>query len=168
MAGAVEAQQNAAFGRLRQKLQRLGESRIVRRVMELTFREHKNRIFVRGRQSKARQIIGRYGTKPISISKKNQARSTGKTFFPGGYKQYRQLAGLDSSKVILVNKGNLRDAYQLVQRGGQFMYVFKDNKSALIAEGNEKRFNAVIFKVSQEELRRFRFFINAEIRRILR
>ncbi len=168
MAVAVEAQQNAAFDRLRQKLQRLGESRLVRRVMNLTFREHKNRIFVRGRRTNARQIIGRYSTKPISISKKQQARSTGKTFFEGGYKQYRQLAGLDSSKVILVNKGNLRDAYKLVQRGGRYMYVFKDQKSAQIAEGNEKRFNAVIFKVSPAELRRFRFFINAEIRRILR
>lgn len=165
---AVEALQNKAFANLRQKLQRLGDSRLVKRVMNLTFREHKNRIFVRGRQSRARQIIGRYSTKPISIGRKQQVRFTGRTFFKGGYKQYRQLAGLDSSKVILVNKGNLRDAYQLVQRGGQFMFVMKDNKSALIAEGNEKRFNAVIFKVSPEELKRFRFFINAEIRRILR
>jgi len=162
------ALQDAAFNRLRQKLQRLQDSSLVRRVMELTFREHKNRIFVRGRQSIANQVIGQYSTKPISIGKKQQARFTGQTTFPGGYKQYRQLAGLDSSKVVLKNFGKLEDAYRLVQRGGRFMFVFANQKFALIAEGNEKRFNAVIFKVSRAELLRFRFFINAEIRRILK
>ncbi len=166
--GVVEAQQDRAFANLRRKLQRLDDSRLVRRVMDLTFREHKNRIFVRGRQANARQIIGRYSTKYIGISKKNQVRFIGRTVFPQGYKQYRQLAGLDSSKVILVNFGNLRDTYQLVQRRGQFMFIFKDAKSALIAEGNEKHFNAVVFTVSKAELNRFRFFVNAEIRRVLR
>ncbi len=164
----VEAQQNAAFTRLRQKLQRLQDSRLVKRVMDLTFREHKNRIFVRGKRANANQNIGRYSTKPTSIGRKQQAKFTGQTTFPGGYKQYRQLAGLDSSKVVLRNFGNLEDAYRLVQRGGRFMFVFINQKFAQIAEGNERHFNAVIFKVSRAELARFRFFINAEIRRILR
>ncbi len=165
---AVEAQQNAAFNRLRQKLQRIGDSRLIRRVMNLTFREHKNRIFVRGRQARANQVIGRYSTKPISIGRKQQAKFTGQTFFPKGYKQYRQLAGLDSSKVVLRNFGKLEDAYRLVQRGGRFMFVFINQKFAQIACGNEMHFNAVVFKVSRAELLRFRFFINAEIRRVLR
>jgi len=162
------ALQDAAFNRLRQKLQIIGSSPLIGRVMNLTFREHKNRIFVRGKRATANQNIGRYSTKPISIGKKQQARFTGRTTFEGGYKQYRQLAGLDSAKVVLKNFGNLEDAYRLVQRGGRFMFVFINQKFAQIAEGNERHFNAVIFKVSRAELARFRFFINAEIRRVLR
>lgn len=50
------------------------------------------RIFERGEDSRE-TMIGVYGTKPISISKKKQSRNTGKTYFKGGYRQYKSLVG---------------------------------------------------------------------------
>lgn len=60
------------------------------------------RIFVKGKDS-SNSRIGTYGTKPISISRKNQSRNTGKTYFKGGYREYKSLTGKGSGFVNLRN-----------------------------------------------------------------
>ena len=62
----------------------------------------KKRIFQDGKASNESKI-GTYSTTPISISKKSQAKNTGKTYFKGGYRQYKSLTGKGSSFVNLRN-----------------------------------------------------------------
>src|SRR6476620_2915213 len=66
----------------------------------------KERIFIDGLASN-RTKIRDYGTKPISISKKNQSRNTGKTDFKGGYREYKSLSGKGSAFVNLRNTDQL-------------------------------------------------------------
>lgn len=80
----------------------LQTERVMIAAMNSVLAEQKRRIFQEGRAADGSNI-GTYSTKPISISKKNQSRDTGRTFFPGGYRQYKSLTGKGSSKVVLRN-----------------------------------------------------------------
>ncbi len=70
----------------------LQNQRVYIGAINSVFVEMSARIFERGEDSRE-TMIGTYGTKPISIARKNQSRNTGKTYFKGGYREYKSLVG---------------------------------------------------------------------------
>lgn len=126
----------------------------------------KKRIFQQGKSAEGAKI-GSYSTKPISISRKNQARNTGRTHFPGGYRQYKSLTGKGSGFVNLRNTDQMMMDYGvhvvgLKQYGLGFNNEFNFDKS----NWNEDHFDKEIFAESDAEDRLFQRVFEYEINRI--
>jgi hypothetical protein len=110
-----------------------------------------DRIFERGEDANGGSI-GSYSTKKTSISKKRQSRNTGHSYFAKGYKQYKEEVGLDSSKVTLVDSGQMRDDWSVIRVDDKsYKLGFKNELNSLKAEGNQTRFNKEIFAQSAQE-----------------
>lgn len=122
------------------------------------------RIFQDGKDATGGNI-GVYSTKPTYIAKGQQSRNTGRTFFPGGYRQYKQLTGKATNKVVL------RDTDQMMmdlgtqvlgrnEYGIGFTNPFNKDKS----EWMEAKYNKDIFSTSEQEdnlfIRTMEFEIN--------
>jgi len=115
------------------------------------------------------QPIGSYSTEPISISKKNQARNTGQTYFPGGYKEYKGKAGFDNSKVNLVNTGQMRDDWSIIPQGLKtYGMGFKNELNGDKADGQEKHFGKPIFAHSPNDDKVFDKALQTELDRIFK
>jgi hypothetical protein len=98
------------------------------------------------------QPIGAYSTKPIHISKKNQARNTRSTYFEGGYKQYKEAIGFDGNKVNLVNTGQMRDDYSIITIDqNTYGLGFNNDLNSDKADGNEAHFKKDIFAQSPND-----------------
>lgn len=126
--------------------------------------QQKKRIFQQGKDSSGGKI-GTYSTNPISISKKNQARNTGKTYFPGGYRQYKSLTGKGSNTVNLRNTDQMMmDLGTTVIKKGQYGIGFSNQFNADKAEWNEDKYDKDIFSTTNAEdntfVRVFEFEIN--------
>jgi hypothetical protein len=125
--------------------------RVIMSVLESVRAEQITRIFDNGLDGND-QPIGTYSTKPISISKKNQARNTRSTYFKGGYKEYKEAIGFDSSKVNLVNTGQMRDDYSIIQvDSNTYGLGFKNDLNSDKADGNEAHFKKEIFAQSPND-----------------
>lgn len=85
---------------IREVNQMLQTDRIMTAAMNSVLAKQRDRIFLEGKDANNARI-GTYSTKPISISRKRQSRNTGKTKFPGGYREYKSLTGKGSSFVTL-------------------------------------------------------------------
>lgn len=127
------------------------EEKFKRVALTTTLAIQKLRIFQSGQDSKGSQI-GTYGTKPISISKKNQARNTGKTYFPGGYAEYHGAIGKGSDKVVLRNTDQMMNDYGLVQNGQDFGFGFQNGFNAEKSGWMTDKYQKEIFAVSDKEL----------------
>lgn len=128
----------------------------------------KERIFEKGLAADGGSI-GTYSTKPISIARKNQARRTRSTYFKDGYKQYKGEIGFDSSKVNLVNHGQMRDDWSLIKISDKsYGLGFKNEINGEKAEGNEKRFGKEIFAHTPEENEIFDNVFQHELDRIIK
>lgn len=127
------------------------DEKFKRVALTTTLAIQKPRIFQSGEDSKGSQI-GTYGTKPISISKKNQARNTGKTYFPGGYAEYHGAIGKGSDKVNLRNTDQMMQDYGLIQNGQDFGFGFQNNINAEKSGWLQDKYNKEIFAVSDKEL----------------
>lgn len=112
---------------------------------------HKPRIFQSGQDANGAKI-GTYGTNPISISYKNQARNTGQTRFPGGYAQYHGLIGKGSSTVILRNTDQMYMDYGILRSGNGWGFGFQNSVNADKAGWMEEKYQKPIFEVSDSEL----------------
>lgn len=103
--------------------------------------QYKPRIFEKGLDSKNSKI-GTYSKKPISISKKNQARQTGKTYFKGGYSEYHGAIGKGSDNVILDDTGQMKQDLNLLKNGTDWAFGFQNdvngNKMAWMNEKYKK------------------------------
>jgi hypothetical protein len=109
------------------------------------------RIFDEGKDAND-GLIGVYSTKPISISKKNQSRNTGHSYFSQGYKQYKGEVGQDNSKVNLVDSGQMRDDWSIIRIDDRaYGLGFKNELNSEKADGNEDRFGKEIFAQSPSE-----------------
>lgn len=161
---AVTADNNVKFNRLIRKTRLLTRPAALDSVLGRVFQQHKDRIFVRGKTAQGNRLIGRYDTKKISIATKNQAGSTGRTLFPGGYKEYKSAIGKDSSKVNLDNFGDLKNSYKMTKLGKNTVFSFDSPEEAQKSFWMERKYNAKIFNLSQAELRKFRKEINIAIR----
>jgi hypothetical protein len=123
----------------------------VRAGIQTVLAVQKQRIFTKG-QDGQESPIGTYSTNPISISKKNQVRNTGQTYFPGGYAQYKSLAGRNPSLVNLQNTSQMFQDYSFHILGGDsyglgFNNPFNYEKSQWM----EKKYNKPIFQQSNNE-----------------
>lgn len=133
------------------KLKKLATSDKVMRVSLTTvLAVHKPRIFQQGQDSK-KSKIGTYSTKPISISKKNQARNTGKTYFPGGYAQYKNEIGKGGT-VNLRNTDQMMMDYQLIVNGDKFGFGFQNNTNYDKSQWMQEKYDKDIFDLTEEEL----------------
>jgi hypothetical protein len=112
---------------------------------------HKPRIFQQGQDSK-KSKIGTYSTKPISISKKNQARNTGKTYFKGGYAEYKSDIGKNPGYVNLRNTDQMMMDYQLIVNGDKFGFGFQNNTNYDKSQWMQEKYDKDIFDLTEEEL----------------
>lgn len=110
----------------------------------------KKRIFESGRASENDQI-GTYSAKPISISKKNQARQTGKTYFAGGYSEYKTAIGKNPGYVNLVNFGQMRMDYGLIKNGSTFGLGFQNVVNFNKSQWMEDKYDKQIFQITPQE-----------------
>ena len=127
---------------------------------------HKPRIFEKGTDS-SNTKIGVYGTNPISISKKNQAKQTGKTYFKGGYAEYKKDVGRNPGFVNLRNTDQMMIDYGIVLSGGQFGLGFQNelnyNKSIWMQDKYDKQ----IFDHNDQELQLLGDVLTYEINRAI-
>jgi hypothetical protein len=111
---------------------------------------HKPRIFEQGFSAKGVKL-GTYSTKPISISKSEQARNTGKTFFSGGYAEYKRDIGKNQGFVNLRNTDQMYGDYGLVGSGQSFGFGFQNSDNYRKSQYAEAKYQTPIFELSRYE-----------------
>lgn len=112
---------------------------------------HKKRIFESGADRTGKKI-GTYGTKPISISTKNQARQTGHTYFKGGYSQYKSEIGKNPGFVNLRNTDQMQVDYGLQVLGaGSYGFGFTNSTNYDKTTWLQDKYDKDIFQLSQSE-----------------
>ena len=140
--------------------------RVLRVAISTVLSEHKPRIFEQGLDGKGSKI-GTYGTNPISISKKNQARQTGKTYFKGGYAEYKKDIGKNQGFVNLRNTDQMMIDYGIVYSGGKFGLGFQNDINGNKSNWMEEKYQKDIFDHTQSELDLLGEVISAEVKKIL-
>lgn len=115
---------------------------------------YKKRIFSEGKDAQG-QKIGTYGTKPISISKKNQARQTGKTYFAGGYAEYKNAIGKNPGFVNLRNTDQMMMDLGLIKNGANFAFGFQNNLNGDKSVWLSDKYNKAVFDASESEISLF-------------
>lgn len=110
----------------------------------------KERIFVNGQSSNGSKI-GSYSTKPISISRKNQARSTGKTYFKGGYREYHSLIGKGSGFVNLRNTDQMMMDLGTTVTGNEYGIGFNNTINGDKRDWMEEKYGKEIFNTTDQE-----------------
>lgn len=138
--------------------------RVLRTAITTVLAVHKPRIFEKGLDGNNSKI-GTYGTNPISISKKSQARQTGKTYFKGGYAEYKKDIGKNPGYVNLRNTDQMMIDYGIVFNGGKFGLGFQNNENGNKSNWMEAKYNKDIFDHTQSELDLLGDVITAEIAR---
>lgn len=134
------------------------------RVLEA---EMKSRIFVSGTASDG-SSIGQYSTNPITVTKEDFAKKSsfrpgGKRsnkklnprtsmYVPGGYKELRELQGLEAQFVNTDYSGSLKHSIRVVHEGTAFALVISRDDKADIAEELEKQFKKEIYSPTMPEM----------------
>lgn len=113
--------------------------------------KHKPRIFQSGQDTTGAKI-GTYGTNPISISTKNQARATGKTYFKGGYAEYKKDVGKNPGFVILRNTDQMMIDYGILRAGSGWGFGFQNSINADKAGWMGDKYEKPIFELSDQEV----------------
>lgn len=127
----------------------------------------RDRIFKQGNSTDGSKI-GTYGTKPISISKKRQARQTGKSYFSGGYREYKSLTGREASFVNLQDTGQMMmDLGTTVIGRGEVGIGFSNQFNADKSGWAEEKYKKEIFFTSDSEDNLFDRVIQFELDRQL-
>jgi hypothetical protein len=139
---------------------------VLRIAVTSTFAVHKPRIFEKGMSQKQGKI-GKYGTNPISISKSRQAKQTGKTYFKGGYAEYKSAIGKNPGFVNLTNTGQMMADYGVIQKGKDLAYGFQNRENFEKVGWMEDKYDKDIFKVNDDELKIFNRVMDAEIKKRL-
>ena len=140
--------------------------RIMLATLSSVLAGHKKRIFQNGQDANLGQI-GTYSTKPISIARKNQSRQTGKTYFRGGYKEYKSLIGKGSDKVNLRNTDQMQMDYGLkVIKRNEYGFGFTNQFNFDKSNWAEEKYNKEIFGESSEDAAIFERVFNYEISKI--
>jgi hypothetical protein len=111
---------------------------------------HKPRIFEGGEDAN-KSKIGKYSTTPISIAKKNQARNTGKTYFPGGYAEYKNAIG-KGGDVNFRNTDQMAMDYGIIQEGDQFAFGFQNKENYNKSQWLQDKYDRDVFDLSDKEL----------------
>lgn len=111
---------------------------------------HKPRIFQQGFSAKGVKL-GTYSTKPISIAAGDQARNTGKTYFKGGYAEYKRAIGKNQGFVNLRNTDQMYGDYGLLGSGQNFGFGFQNSENYKKSQYVEAKYQTVIFDLSRYE-----------------
>lgn len=140
--------------------------RIMVATLTTVFAGHKKRIYQQGKDANGGKI-GQYSTKPTSISRKNQSRNTGKTYFKGGYREYKSLIGKGSAFVNLRNTDQEMMDYGVRIIGkNKYGFGFNNEFNFKKSNWNEEHFDKEIFAESQEDARTFDRVFQYELNRI--
>lgn len=126
---------------------------------------NKQRIF-QGGQDSNKSKIGTYSTKPISISKKQQARNTGHTNFPGGYAQYHQEIG-KGPNVNFRNTDQMMMDYGIIRNGNNWGFGFQNAENYNKSQWVQDHFDKDVFDVSEQELDILGDVLKFEIEKLL-
>lgn len=113
----------------------------------------KDRIFNKGKAADDSQI-GTYSTNPISIAKNKQARQTGKTFFKGGYSEYKSAVGKNPGYVNLRNTDQMMADFG-VMVGEDVSIGFQNEFNADKAGWQSEKYQKDIFHQSDKEIDTF-------------
>jgi hypothetical protein len=111
---------------------------------------HKPRIFDQGFSAKGVKL-GTYSTKPISIATSEQARNTGKTYFKGGYAEYKRAIGKNQGFVNLRNTDQMYGDYGLVGSNQNFGFGFQNGENYKKSQYMEAKYQTTIFDLSRYE-----------------
>lgn len=114
------------------------------------FVAQKKRIFQDGKAVNGTEI-GQYSTKPISVSKKNQPRNTGKTRFSGGYREYKSMIGQGTKVNLRLTDQMMMDLGTTVIGPKEWGIGFNNEFNAKKSGWNEEHFKKDIFATSDEE-----------------
>lgn len=112
---------------------------------------HKQRIFSSGFDARGVKI-GAYSTKPTSISKDKQARQTGKTYFKGGYAEYKRAVGRNPGFVIQRNADQMMMDYGLVGSAGNYGFGFQNSENYQKIQWLQNKYQKDIADISKHEL----------------
>jgi hypothetical protein len=123
---------------------------VMRASLSTVMAIHKPRIFQSGQDS-AKSKIGKYSTKPISISKNQQARNTGKTYFKGGYAEYKSAIG-KGGDVNFRNTDQMQMDYGIVQNGNQFGFGFQNDENYKKSQWLQEKYGKDVFDLSDQEV----------------
>src|SRR6185295_585532 len=127
----------------------------------------KRRIFQNG-QSGDNSKIGTYGTNPASISKKQQAKQTGHTYFKGGYAQYKGEIGKNPGFVILRNTDQMMMDYSMFVLGNnQWGLGFSNDTNFDKSQWMEDKYKKEIFSSTEEEDKLLETILNDTLERYL-
>jgi hypothetical protein len=125
-------------------------NRAVKIGIQTVLATQKKRIFVDGEGVDGK--IGVYGTNPISISKSKQARNTGKSYFKGGYAEYKSDIGKNPGYVNLNNTGQMFQDYAFFDLGSnQYGIGFNNNVNFDKSKWMEEKYQKDIFNQSAKE-----------------
>lgn len=125
--------------------------RAIKIAVQSVLATQKKRIFVDGQDSTG-QKIGTYSTDPISISKKNQSRNTGKTYFPGGYAEYKSAVGKNDGYVNWRNTDQMFFDFQFFDMGNlQYGIGFSNEFNFQKSEWLEKKYGKKVIAMSKQE-----------------
>lgn len=124
--------------------------RTMRTALTTVMAIHKPRIFEQGFSAKGVKL-GTYSTKPISIARSQQARNTGKTFFKGGYAEYKRAIGKNNGFVNLRNTDQMYGDYGLIGSGQNFGFGFQNSENYRKSQYMEAKYQTPIFDLSRYE-----------------
>jgi hypothetical protein len=142
----------------------IGDEKAKRIALTTVLAVHKPRIFNKGEDGNNSKI-GSYKTNPISISKKNQARNTGKTYFKGGYAEYKKDIGKNPGFVNLRNKDQMMIDYGIVFNGSEFGFGFQNQENANKSGWMTDKYDKDIFVLSDQEVEILANVILAQIKK---
>jgi hypothetical protein len=124
--------------------------RNLRIALTSTLSVHKPRIFQQGFDSKGSKI-GTYSSKPASISRKQQARDTGRSFFKGGYAEYKRAVGKNPGYVILRNTDQMYMDYGIQGSGLNYGFGFQNSENYNKSQWMQEKYHKDIFDISRNE-----------------
>lgn len=140
--------------------------KVMRIALSSVLARHKPRIFEKGLDGKDSKI-GTYSTKPISIAAKNQARNTGKTYFKGGYAEYKKDVGKNPGYVNLRNTDQMMHDYGLIINGNSYGMGFQNKLNYDKSQWMQEKYQKDIFDHDDEELKVLTEVLTFEIQRFL-
>lgn len=137
----------------------------MRTALTTVMAKHKSRVFSNGKDANNSKI-GDYSTNPISISRDKQARNTGKTYFKGGYAEYKNAIGKGGT-VNFRNTDQMQMDYQIIASAGQYGFGFTNTENFNKSQWLQDKYDKDVFDISDEELNLLADTHKAEVEKLL-
>lgn len=146
----------------------LNVDKTMRIAMSSLLAAQKKRIFQEGNDAENSKI-GTYSKKKISISRKNQAKDTGRTVFEGGYAEYKSLIGRNPGYVNLRNTDQMMMDFSVqIISSNEYGLGFNNDINFDKTEWMESKYKKEIFDESSQEAELVENIILTEIDKILK